>query len=677
MHAVAVDVPRREPKDDVNVRDVYRLLRARWRMICGVVVACVAIAALYNSMATRFYEAQARVLVEPESQPVVPFRPVGSEDTERFDYFITQLEVLRSRALARQTLDRLHLQELPGKLTVAPVKSDLGPSRVVNLTFVSTDAKMAAATVNTLAETYVAQNLEVRRQGSRDAAKWLNDRLSTLRKDVTTTQGALQQYREQKDSVSLGQEQNIVVQKLAQLNSSVTAARTDRLAQEALYQQLRAVEQSGAPLDTFGPILSNTFIQGLKAELASLQRERAQLSERFLERHPEIIRVDTAIAAAEARLNGEISKAVEVIRNDYRAAQAKERAFVSALEQQKHEVLDLNKKSIGFGALQRDATSSQQIFDSVLQRLKEAELSGELQANNVRILDVADVPRNAIWPRIWVNLLLAILGGGFIGIAIVLGSEFLNPRITSPADVEEALGLPLLGVTPRVDALKHRRPLLTGLPVQFQEALRGIRTRILLSPLPTVRTLAVTSTTAGEGKTLIASHLATSLALAGRRVLLVDADMRRPQLHTVFGVSASPGLANVMAGEVKPSDALLTSKIQGLFILPAGANVASPSELLDTDRLNRLLDAFRKVFDIVVLDCPPVMALADASITANVASAVLFVVGSGASTREGVRAAVDRLTSVQAEVVGVVLNNATPAPETDYYYAAHYDSQPA
>jgi capsular exopolysaccharide synthesis family protein len=199
-----------------------------------------------------------------------------------------------------------------------------------------------------------------------------------------------------------------------------------------------------------------------------------------------------------------------------------------------------------------------------------------------------------------------------------------------------------------------------AMPPPFQEAVRDIRTRIFLSPVAAAaRTLAVTSTNAQEGKTLVASNLAVSLAMAGRRVLLIDADLRRPQLHRIFNIPRSPGLSEVMAGDARPSEALLQpSSVAGLFVLPAGAHVASPTDLLDREHLTHLIQRFNHIFDVVVLDCPPVMAVADTSIIANAASSVLFVVASGTTSREAAQVAVDRLTSVQGHVIGVVLNRA-------------------
>jgi polysaccharide biosynthesis transport protein len=671
---------------DIQIRDVLQTLARQWPLIAGIIALSLIPAVVYNSVATPIYEARARLIIDPDVRQVVPFRQ-ETEDTSRMDYYLTQLEVLRSRGLARKTLEELHLLsndearqagqvgQFMGSLSVNPVKTDFGESRVINLSVRSQDPEIAARLANGHAQAYVGQNLEQRRQGAREATQWLNERLDDLRRQVNTRQGALQDYRQQKDAVSLEDRQNIVVQKFAQLNTAVTGARTERVDKEAIYQQLVALQESGAPLDTFPPIQANSFIQGLKAELATRQRERAQLSESLGDLHPEMIKLNTAIESAERRLNQEMAKVVESIKNDYKTAQAREKGLLGALENQKREVLDLNQKSIGYGALQRDAAGTQQVFESVLQRVKETEISGQLTVNNARILDTALVPRSPILPRKQLNLMGAFLAGCFLAVVLVMGLEHFNPRITDSNDVEEKLGLPLLGIAPQVTALKRGPSIGNVLPPEFQEALRGIRTRILLSPVAAgARALAITSTGPGEGKTVLASNLAASVAAAGRRVLLIDADMRRPQLHRVFDISLGPGLSNVLAGGVKALDAVRESTEKGLFILPAGADVANASEKLDSDALTALIDGFSKRFDLIVLDCPPVMAVADASIIANAAMSVVFVIRSGVTKTEVARAAVERITSVQAKVVGVVLNRAKINRRAAYYYLYNQQS---
>jgi capsular exopolysaccharide synthesis family protein len=382
-----------------------------------------------------------------------------------------------------------------------------------------------------------------------------------------------------------------------------------------------------------------------------------------------MVKLDTSIASAEQRLTAETAKIVAAVRNDYEGVKSRERGLAGALDEQKKQVLSLSQQSIGYAAIQRDAASTQQVFDSILQRVKETDLSSELQTNNARILDVAEVPRFPIWPRPLINLLVALFGGCVAAIGMAIGLEYLNPRITRPDDIDTTLGVPLLGVAPLVSGMKDGIQA-DALPPIFLEALRGIRTRILLSPVTSVaRTLAVTSTNAAEGKTLVASSLAVSMAAAGRRVLLVDADLRRPQQHRIFEVPKTPGLSNVLAGQVKVSDAVLQTATPGLFILPAGEVLEGASDLLESERLKRLVGGFGEHFDLVILDSPPVLAVADASIVGNAVSAVLFVVAAGQTSRDVALLALDRLASVQAYVAGVVLNKFKPDPKTQYYYA--------
>jgi len=675
---IPIDVPRKAAGDDIVILDLIRVLRRSVWLMAAVVAASVATAVAYNRLATPYYEARARVLVEPNSQDVAPFR-LSTQDQGRVDYFVTQFEVLRSRSLARKTLERLELlsadrgiqstqvNEFLAGLTVLPVRSDMGESRVINLTVQSEDPERAMRLVNGLAQTYVEQNLDTRRQGSLDASESLNQRLAELKRLANASETALQQYREKQNSVAMGDQQNVVVQRLAQRNASATTARLERLEKQAVYQQLTDIQQSGSPLDTFSPILTNSFIQGLKSEIAALRKEQVQLADRLGELHPDLIKVNTAIANAERRLNDEMAKIVQGIRNDYEAAQDKERRMTAALEGQKRELLSLNKQSIEFGELQRDAASTQQMFEAVRQRVKETELGSELQSNNARVLDAAEVPRTPIWPRRQLNLLIALLGGGFLAVGLAFGVEYANPRITRADDIAQALGLPLLGAVPQVRGWENRPVSLDALPPSVQEALRSIRTRIFLSPLAAGRSIAVTSSIAGEGKSMVASNLAASMARGGRRVLLVDADFRRPQLHRTFNTPRSPGLSEVLRGDVKVDAASVESAVPGLFILPAGVSVGNP-DLLDNERLRILIQSFSQLFDVVVLDSPPVLAVADAAIIANAASSVVFVVGSGTTTREAARVATDRLTAVQAQVVGVVLNKAKDDSGTSPYH---------
>ena len=672
----------RDSGDEIRFREVLRILYRRKWIGLGVVAACLAAAVAYNYTAERIYQARARVLIEASGQDVVPFRSGAGADPGRYDYFVTQLEVLRSRAVAKYTLERLkelspdpatqsgQIARLLGALGVSPVKGSNGDTRVVDVTYQSTNPERAAQVANAVAEAYVAQNMENLQKGSRDASEQLKKSLAELRDEASAAESRLQAYREQKDALSLEDRQNIVLQRLKSLDELATNAETVRVQKEGLYRQLMSMKESGASLDAFPMIQANGVIQSRKAEVDRLKNERSQLLQTFKETAPDVTRVDTAIADAQRQLDSEFAKAAEAVRKDFESAQANEKEMKKARDEQAGEIQKLGRTAVPYSALQREANSSQQILQAVMQRLKETTIVSELPINNMRVLDTAEVPGIPISPNTTLNIAIALIAGTFLALVCVFGLEYLNPSLADAQDISAALGLPLLGTAPRVSNLSDGPAVLTELPASFQEAIRNIRTQILLSPAPAGgRTLAVTSARPGEGKTVVSTSLAISMAMAGRRVLLIDCDLRRAQLQHVFGISRGPGLTNIINAQIKPSQALVESPVKGLFILPAGDETAAPGDLLDSERLNQLIHGLKQVFDIVIVDSAPVLAVSDAAIVANAVNSVVFVVGSGTS-REVAQQAIERLSSGRAQILGVVLNKAKS--ESSVYYDTYY-----
>ena len=386
--------------------------------------------AIRTYTATPIYEGRVQLLVESVNPSVVKFKEVVQQDNYNYDFYPTQYAILKSRSLARRTIDALKLWDSPefgggggaarkppdaraadcrhgragaaetaasprhraflGGLTVAPIRN----SRLVDVRYASADPGLAAAVPNTLARQYIAQNLDYRFLSSKEASDWLNEQLAIERKKLEASEQALQRYREKGDAVALEDRQNIVVQRLADLNTAYTQARTERIEKEALYNQLRSLQNDRAALDTFPAILSNTFIQQLKSQLADLQRQKAQMSERLGEKHPEMIKLNSAIENAEAKLQGELGKVVQSVRNEFLSAQSQEKSLSAELEAQKAGALALNRKGIEYGVLRREAESNKQIYEALLQRAKETGISGELKASNIRIVDEAEVPRS-------------------------------------------------------------------------------------------------------------------------------------------------------------------------------------------------------------------------------------------------------------------------------------------
>lgn len=711
--------------DDVQLLAYLRVLhKRRWTAVATFVVVLGSVT-IYTYTATPIYQATVRLLIESENPNIVSFQEVIEQDKATNDYYQTQYRILEGRALAKRTLAAANLwthPEFAGTKTPGPVASALAVpmrligdvfsrkqtralaevtetqaqtqtisrflanltvtpvrnSRLVDVTYESPDPELTARVANELADAFIDQNLEFKFLATKEATDWLVQRMAEQRKEVEAGELALQAYRERNDAVSLEERQNIVVQRLADLNAVVTKARTVRIEKEAQYNQLRGIQVDRAALDTFPAILANPFIQQLKGEVAELQRQQAQLGDRLGERHPDMAKLRSALQTADAKLQGEIGKVVQSIRNEFQVAQAQERSLMAALDEQKVEALALNRKAIEYGVLQRDSASNRQIFDGLLQRARETGISGELKSSNIRIVDHAEVPQGPARPRPVTNLLLALFGGSLLAVGLALFFERLDNRIRSPEEIKVRLGLPFLGMVPAITSKAFHRNsplLLNGVPPGFAEAFRVIRTNVLFSSAEEgCRSLVITSAHPGEGKTVVAANLAVALAQAGQRVLLIDGDLRKPRMHDLFGQEQEPGLSNLMVGNAKASEAVRKSEVAGLWVMTSGTIPPNPAELLGSKRFGDFLARLREHFDWVLVDSPPVMAVTDASVVAHATSGVLFVVGAEMASRQTAQAALEQLESVRARFVGAILNR-VDLQRNGYYYSQYYHRQ--
>lgn len=710
------------PAEEPHLLDYWRIVYRRRHMALTAFAIVVLATTVYSFTATPIYEGRAQLLIEADNPNVINFQEVINEAQSRQDYYQTQYRLLQSRSLAKATIDKLNLWknpefgaetrgnsrgvlggtvtsvsgwfgepkpiELPSasesaeqqpvitafleRLTVSPVRN----SRLVEVAFRSTDAKTAASVVNAVADAYINQNLDFRFTSTKEATSFLSEQIAEQRKRVEASELALQKYREQNDALGLDDKQDIVVQKLADLNAAVTKAKTLRLEKEALYNQLRNIQGDSAALDTFPAILSNQFIQQQKQELATLQRTYASMGEKLGERHPDMIKVRSQIELTQTRLQGEIGKEVQSVRNQYLAAQSQENSLVAALDQQKQEALRMNRKGIEYGVLERDAESNRQIYDSLLKRANETGVSGELKTSNIRIVDRAEIPRSPVSPRRALNVLLSMIGGLFIGIGLVFFFDYLDNRIKMPEEIAHYLGMPSLGMIPVAPTQgKSADPMIDGDVPIFSEAFRGLRTNVLFSSAAQgMQSIVVTSTGPGEGKSVVTANLAIALAKAGQRVLLIDADLRRPRVHQIFGRKQEPGLSNLMIGASKASDVVQQVRVPNLWVLTAGKIPPNPAEMLGAKRFNDFLKSLSNHFDWVLIDSPPVMAVADACVIAHRTSGVLFVIASDSTSRHAAKQAVDQLVQARARIVGGVLNR-VDLEKNPYYYSKYYKKE--
>jgi capsular exopolysaccharide synthesis family protein len=655
----------------------------RHRYLAGAVFAAVVIGGGIRAyLTTPLYRAQARVMIEIEDDQTTALAGVlnGENARDPEPFYQTQFRILTGRELARRTVDALDLSRQPefaalahdkgalvsafmARVSADPIKS----SRLVDVGFVSADAALAARAANQLARDYVARNAETRSANLTGSLTWLDQELEQQRRRVEASERAMATYREQQNALSLQDSQNIVVARLNSLNDAVTKARTALAQKESLYDQVKGLSP-GEAADTLPAIQQNNFVQSLKSHVADLERERANLAERYGDRHPEIIKVNAGIRDAKRQLDAEIAKALEAIRNDYQTALAEERSLERSLEEQKGAALALNRKNVSYTVLEREAQSNRQVYETLLQRQKELQVLASSRGNNVRLVDEAEVPRAPFVPNMRRSLVMATLAGLVLALGLVGGLAYLDDTVKTPEDVAQKLQVPFLGMVPKVTGAT----LLSGtVPHTFGEAFRSLRTALAFSNgTASGRVIVVTSSQPLEGKTTTATNLAIALALGGEKVLLVDADLRRPNLHNTLGIDNTTGLSHLLTDQASPRDAIRQSPTSNLWVMTAGQVPPNPSELLASERMKTLLNA-HGWFDWVIVDTPPVLAVTDAVILAPLAAGVAFVIRSEMTPRRHVRRALETLMTGRPKLHGVVLNG-VDLERNKYYYSRYY-----
>jgi polysaccharide biosynthesis transport protein len=697
-----------------DARRYMGMLHKRRAIIITCLIVAFAVAIIYNYTTRPLYQATAQILIERDAPNVLPSKDMVDVMQAGTDYYQTQYQLLRGRTLAQTVVEKVGLQKsaefatgpmmtpwerlerLMGRAPKATLDNDgmpLSPavaafrsrvtvepipgSRLVNLRFTAYSPGIAAQAVNALADAYIQQTMDLRYDKSTDATGWLGERLKEQEQRVQAAEKALQEYREQQGLVNLEERQSLVDQKLQTLNGAMLNARTERMAKETLFNQVRNL--SPAQLESFPSVMANPVVSQLKNDLADLQKEQAKLSETLGDKHPEMLRVRSQIRTTEEKLRSEARNVVRAAENDYRTAASQEGNLNASLEAVKIEALGVNRKAIDLGVLKREVESNQQVYKDLLNRNKQTGLQSELKTTNIRIVEKAEVPQGPISPLRMRNYQLALLFGLGLGIGLVLLFEHLDNTLKTPEDVKEHLGLPFLGMVPDVGARQangtaaRASPLILKNPQSaVAESYRVLRTNLIFSSAETSgRALVISSANPGEGKTTTVANLASSLAINGARVLAVDADLRRPTIHQHFGVSKTPGLSDLIVGKCQASEAIQDTRFKGLQILPCGYIPPNPAELLGSAAMRKVVEALRTHYDWVLIDTPPILAMADTPVLCPLVDGVVLVIGAEVSGRPHIQRAIDQVTSVGGKMIGVVLNKVN-LERNSYYYSQYY-----
>ena len=673
-------------EEKINLRHYWHVvLERRWLVVsafCSVLALCL----IYLFNAQRIFQATARMQIDRESDNVLNIKDVFAVDGREQDYLQTQYKNLQSRTLLESIIATLNLDKdqryaLSGDpvravaqdITIAPIRL----SRLVDIKVQHPEPRQAAAIANALMETFINQNLDQKMRKSLAALRWLKDEADTLEKDVQKKDLALQEYRVEKKMVSLADSQNIVLQALKQAQADLDKARSDAAAAQKVDEEVERLLKAGTSINSIPRVANDLLIQEIRKALAEKEALLANLLKRYKDKYPDVIRVREEITSLKDSVQKESQKLREAIRAEAELARAKEVSMASELKKKEQESFELSQLRIQYDVLSRQADQSKLLYNVVLQRMKETDLTSKDKAQNMRVVDTAVVPRSPVKPRVVLTLFLGLLGGLGVAIGLAFFVNYLDDSIKSQDDIETYLRLPFLGYIPNIktnsvlerDLQAHLHP-----QSNAAEGFRTLRAAIALSPRSDkYRVVAVTSTIPAEGKSLVASNLAIVMAQTGLKTLLVDADLRRPSVHKVFRLQSPVGLSSYLTEKVSRVDEFIhTSEVPHLDVVCCGAVPSSPSELAGSKRMRQFLEEVRGRYERVILDCPPVSAVSDPLIIASLSDGVTFVTKFNKIRRDHARKTIQRIHDAGIHILGVVLNDIDFEGKDSYYYSYYY-----
>jgi polysaccharide biosynthesis transport protein len=713
-HFPSWELSPREP----HLYDYLLILRKHQWLILSFMLAVVTIVAIATFRMQPVYVATARIEIDRENANILPFQGADSYDymMDLDNYIETQSKILTSETLALQTIRNGGLTARPeyslstgpsdavaiGSLANQKRPPELGEflgslsvkrvpnSRLMDVSFESTDPQLAARIVNAHISTYIEQNFRSKYEATTQASTWLADQLGELKIKVQRSEDARIAYERQNQIWTLDDKQNITTQRLADVNKELTEAQSERMRKESLYEFAKS-----GNLDAVPQVQNNAGLTDLIKKQSDTTAQYNDALAQYGPNFPKVQRLQAQLKDLDESMEKEKKKIVDVLESDYREARQREAMLTQALDQQKAETNQMAEKLVEYNILKREAEANKTLYEGLMTKLKETAISQGLRSSNIRVVDPAMIPSTPARPAKTRNVTLAFLVGLVGGIGLALMREYLDNTVKTPDDIETLARLPSLAVVPQFagsNGTSKKNRLMTGLAAnghdkrielvaqhlpksQMSEAFRALRTSILLSQADhPPQVILVTSALPREGKTTAAANLAVTLAQLGDSTVLVDADLRKPGVGRLLNLGSGKyaGLSSYLAG-VSSLDLVTVPHpaIPNLAAIPTGPLPPNPADLLSSHKLADAIVELRKKFKFIVIDSPPVMAATDAVILSVQTDGVLLVVRSGETPKEAFTRTRDLLNSVKCRILGVVLN-AVDSSAPDYYYSYRY-----
>lgn len=706
---------------EAHLLDYLMVLRKHQWLIVSFLLALVTVVTIATFRMQSIYEATTRIEIDRENTNFLPFAANDPYDLyqDLEDYIETQSKILVSETLALQTIKSLNLDQDtrfgghpqdPGTLEVTSAKGGIQPpppalgaflgslsvkrvpnSRLLDVKFATTDPRLAAAIVNAHVNNFIEQNFRSRYEATTQTSNWLANQLDELKGKVEASEDARIKYERVNQIWTIDEKQDVTTQKLADLNRELTEAQADRINKQAVYDLAQAGNYDAIPSVRESPVIQ----ESLKRQ-GELSDQYTEALNQYGPKFPKVVRLEAQLKEIEGVIGGEKKSIGNQIEAEYRGSRQRELLLQRALDQQKNETASMADKMVQYNILKREAEANKQLYDGLLQKLKEAGITAGLRSSNIRVVDPALMPSGPSRPNKSRNVALAILVGLFGGVGLALLREYLDNTVKNPDDVESLSRLPSLAVVPafnnsegdhrsrlqkllrgsrngfheRVALLTHSQP-----QSQVSEAFRALRTSLLLSqPDRPPQVILITSALPHEGKTTAAVNIGVTLAQLGDSTLLIDGDLRKPGISRALRMTDGKhaGLSSYLAG-VTALDLVTVPHpvISNLHAIPTGPIPPNSADLLSSHRLAEMMCELRKRYKFIVIDSPPIMAATDAVILSALVDGVLLVVRSGETPKEAFTRTHDLLHSVNSRVLGVVLN-AVDSSSPDYYYSYRY-----
>lgn len=705
-----VDGTAKPQPDIIGLGEIFRILRRRKLLILAAIVVCTTLAAVYTSRQPRKYEAVCRIDIDlstPKSALNIESSDQGASSTEQ--KMATQLGILSSQSVAWDVIKKLRLDqrhEFMGK-NVLSSKQDLDSlpdvyryslirlfqsgltvqyergTEIAQIRYRSVSQPLAALIANTIAESYIERNFQTKYTTTRKTSVWLNGQLQSLRKQVSDAEQAFADFQAKTGLLQTAEGRSTLLDSVNQLNSALSAAEADRIMKEVAFR-----ESANSDPDQVMPPGSLPALQALRSQKATLEGQYASYAPKYGDAYPRVVQLKSEISQVQAAIDAEVKRGRRQLEVEYRAAVTNEDRLRAAVEAQKQQIFAMNENALHYSILQRQVVSSRDLYEDLTRKLQEAEITSGLSSDAISVVDAALAPNVPSEPRKTLNLEIGFLLGLILGIAIAFLLENVNTAVRSIEDVTLYSGLPLISLVPHSEpkgdvrssedggSVAHKSSLLLvsqNPQSQFAESFRNLRSALLLSSAGAPpRLIAVCSAWPKEGKSTVAINLAVVLAQADKRVLLVDADLKRPTLHAKLGLGlTSVGLSGLLATDqhLDTRDVVYSGvESPKLDFLPAGLSPPSSAELLMSPKMAVLFEEWKAQYDFIVVDTAPVLAVSDTSALASIVDTIVLVVRAGVTRRQSLRAVRNALVSVRGKIAGVVLNDVKASSEVYYGY---------